>query len=106
MGEAWEEGLVRASPMCHRPLAPLTTHASPTRRGGRRPSAAGSHALQRGEAAELRGQAAAQAVAVEVPASERGASGGMRGMRGEREGTERRGRGGMGGVGAACQPYV
>ena len=83
MGEAWEEGLVRASPMCHRPLAPLTTHASPTRRGGRRPSAAGSHEVrQRGEAAELRGQAAAQAVDLKLPASERGTAAGVGGVGG------------------------
>ena len=49
---------------------------------GWQPSAAGSHVIQRGEGAELRGQAAAQAVAVKGPASERGTSGGVRGVRG------------------------
>ena len=70
----------------------------PTPRAGRRPSAAGSHAAQRGEGAELRGQAAGQAVAAKVPASERGTSGG--GEKGEREVVVRRGRGrgGMEGV--------
>jgi len=66
------------------PLAPSLAPASPTPRAGRRPSAVGSHVIQRGEGAELRGQAAAQAVITKLPASERGTRGGVE--RGEREG--------------------
>jgi len=56
--------IVRMPPRPRLPTAP---------RAGRRPSAAGSHPPQRGgEGAELRGQAAAQAVVAKVPASEEG----------------------------------
>ena len=55
-----------------RPLAP----ASPTPRAGQLPSAVCSHARQRGEGAELRGQAAAQAVVAKRPARPR-CTGGM-----------------------------
>jgi hypothetical protein len=81
-------------------------------RAGRRPSAAGSHLRQRGEGAELRGQAAAQAFLAKVPASEKGHQLGSE--RGERERVERRGRcgghgrcEGMGGVRAweVCGRY-
>ena len=65
-----------------RTLAPCL----PTPRAGRRPSAVGSHVLQRGEAAELRGHVSAQAVVIKVPACERGTSRG--GERGEREGVQ------------------
>jgi len=81
-------------------LAPASPHTAP--RAGRRPSAAGSHVRQRGEGAELRGQAAAQAVVVKLPASEKGHPRG--GERGEREGVERRGKCGGHGRCGGCVP--
>ena len=87
-----------ANTTCHRPPRRLRV---PTLRGaGRRPSVAGSHVPQPGEAAELRGQAAAQAVLVKVPASNRGTPAGEReGVRGEGGGEAARG-GGMRGAGS------
>jgi len=78
---AWEEWGLCASPT--RAIAPLLSRPClPTApRAGRRPSAAGSHGRQRGEGAELRGQAAAQAVLVKQPASEKGHQRGVRGVR-------------------------
>jgi len=78
--------LARSPPRPCLPTAP---------RAGRRPSAAGSHPRQRGEGAELRGQAAAQAVLVKPPASEKGHQRGVRGVRGRGW----RGAGGVGGMG-------
>ena len=80
-GRAWErcEGCVPALCVLSLPSPPPPL-PPPTPRAGRRPSAAGSQDRQRGEGAELRGQAAAQAVLVKVPASERGHQ--RRGLRG------------------------
>ena len=69
---AWE---VRGGVPALRVIAPSPLAAAfPTPRAGRQLSMAGSHVLQRSEGAELRGQAAAQAVVVKVPARERSTS--------------------------------
>ena len=62
---------LHASPTCHHPPRPLAP-CLPTPRAGRRPSAAGSHVRQRGEAAELRGQATAQGCFDEGPCEREG----------------------------------